>query len=132
MLRGFVNSHRPKRPCSCYLHFQSKDDLLLHCHETIASAFHFGPRYPRSRDALLPPEPPPGVIAAFRHLQDVRVPLARLLQSKDSLLILERLRDWCAEDIATSVRAAFAGVESAIPIEVLAHYLAGAQITLWH
>ena len=115
-----------------YLHFRSKDELVMHCHEDIVSAFHFGPRYPRSRAALLSPEVPPGVIAAYRHLQDARAPLARLLQSKESLLILQRLRDWSAQDIDASLQAAFADIESSIPIDVLAHYLAGAQIALLH
>ena len=115
-----------------YLHFRSKDELLMQCHEGIVSAFHFGPRYPRSREALLSPEAPPGLIAACRHLQDARAPLARLLQSKESLLILQRLRDWSAQDIEASLRAAFADSESAMPIDVLAHYLAGAQIALLH
>ncbi len=56
----------------------------------------------------------------------------RLPQSTDSLLLLERLRDWYAKDIAISVRAAFTGGESTFSIDVLAHYLAGAQITLLH
>lgn len=59
-----------------YLHFRSQDDLLMYYHETVVSAFHFGPSYPRSRAALLTPDVPPGIIAAYRHLLDARAPLA--------------------------------------------------------
>jgi len=36
-----------------YLHYSSKDELLMSCHEAIVSEFHFGPGSPLSRDELL-------------------------------------------------------------------------------
>ena len=58
--------------------------------------------------------------------------LSRLFQGHDSLLILRRLRDWRARDIEASLRAAFAESDSAIPLDVLAHTLAGAHLGLVH
>ena len=114
-----------------YLHYQSKDDLFTSCHETIVSEFHFGPLYPLSRKELLSPEAPPGMISAYRHLEDARTLLYPIFQGKDSLMILRRiLRDWSAQEIEASLRAAFAETASTIPVDVLANYLAGAQIAL--
>lgn len=113
-----------------YLHYSSKDELFMSCHEAIVREFHFGPLYPRSREELLSPEAPPGMISAFRHLEDARALLSPIFQGKDSLLILRRLRDGSAQEIEASLRAAFAEAGSTIPLDVLANYLAGAQIAL--
>lgn len=113
-----------------YLHYSNKDELLMSCHEAIVSEFHFGPLYPRSREALLSPEAPLEMILAYRHLAHARTLLYRIFQGKDSLLILRRIRDWSAREIEASLRATFAEADSAIPVDVLANYLAGAQIAL--
>ena len=113
-----------------YLHYSSKDELFISCHEAIVSKFHFGPLYPRSREELLSPEAPVGMTSAFRHLEGARALLSPIFQGKDSLLILRRLRDGSAQEIEASLRAAFAEAGSTIPLDVLANYLAGAQIAL--
>lgn len=113
-----------------YLHYSSKDDLFLSCHEALISTFAFGPHSLRSRTALLSREAPPGMIAAYRHLAEARTWLEPLLQGKDSLLILRRIRAGLAQEIEASLRAAFAEADSRIPLDVLAVSLAGAQITL--
>ena len=113
-----------------YLHYRSKDDLLMDCHEAVVGAFHFGPRHLLSREELLSPEAPPGMASAYRHLADARVPLARLFHGQGSQLILRRIHDWRARDIEASLRAAFTEADSAIPLDVLANTLAGAHIGL--
>jgi AcrR family transcriptional regulator len=113
-----------------YLHFNSKDELFMTCHEAMVSELHFGPLYPLSREELLSPEATPGMKSAYRHLEEMRALLYRVLQGKDSLLILRRIRDWSAQEIEASLRAAFAEAGSTIPYDVLASYLAGAQIAL--
>ena len=113
-----------------YLHYRSKDELFMSCHEAIVSEFRIGPLHPLSREELLSPEAPPGMTSAYRHLEDARARLYQLFQGKDSLLILRRIRDWSAQEIESSLRAAFAEADSTIPFDVLANYLAGAQIAL--
>ena len=113
-----------------YLHYSSKDDLFMSCHEAIVSEFHFEPRSPRSREELLSPEAPAGMTRAYRHLLDARALLYPIFQGKDNLLILRRIRDRSAQDIEASLRAAFAEADSTIPFDVLANYLAGARIAL--
>ncbi|MCI0711269.1 MAG: TetR/AcrR family transcriptional regulator [Chloroflexi bacterium] len=114
-----------------YLHYDNKDDLFISCHEAIVSEFHFGPLYPLSREELLSPEAPSGMTSAYRHLADVRALLHPIFQGNDSLLMLRRLlRNWNAQEIETSLHAAFTEADSAIPFDMLANYLAGAQMTL--
>ena len=113
-----------------YLHYSSKDELFMSCHEAIVSEFRIGPLHPLSREELLSPEAPTGMTSAYRHLEDARAPLYSIFQGKDSLLILRRIRDWSAQEIEANLRAAFAEAESTIPFNVLASYLAGAQIAL--
>ena len=113
-----------------YLHYSSKDELFMSCHEAIVSEFHFGPLHPLSREELLSPEAPPGMTSAYRHLEDARALLYPIFQGKDSLLILRRIRDWSAQEIEANLRAAFAEADSSIPLDVLASYLAGAQLAL--
>ncbi len=113
-----------------YLHYSSKDELFISCHEDILSRFRIGPLHPLSREELLSPEAPPGTTSAYRHLEDARALLNSIFQGKDGLVILRRIRDRSAQDIEASLRAAFAEAESVIPFSVLANYLAGAQIAL--
>lgn len=113
-----------------YLHYSSKDELFVNCHEAIVREFHFGSLFPISRDELLSQEAPLGMVLAYRHLEHERVLLYSIFQGKDSLLILRRIRDRSAQEIETNLRAAFAESDNTIPFEVLANYLAGAQIAL--
>jgi AcrR family transcriptional regulator len=112
-----------------YLHYNSKEELFVSCHESIVSRFRIGPLHPLSREELLSLEAPPGMTSAYRHLEEARALLYSVFQGKDSLLILRRMRDWSARDIEANLRSAFPE-ESVIPLDVLALYLAGAQLGL--
>ncbi len=113
-----------------YLHYSSKDELFMSCHEDIVSEFHIGPLHPLSREELLSPETPPEMTSAYRHLEDRRALLYSVFQGKDSLLILRQIRDRSAREIEANLRATFAEADSTIPLDMLANYLAGAQIAL--
>ncbi len=113
-----------------YVHYNSKDELFMSCHEAIVSDFNFGPQHLLSREELLSDEAPPGMIMAFRHLQEARALLNPIFQGEDNVLILRRIRDGSAQDIEASLRAAFTEADSAIPVNMLANYLAGARIAL--
>ncbi|HEY1409036.1 MAG TPA: TetR/AcrR family transcriptional regulator, partial [Promineifilum sp.] len=115
-----------------YAHFSSKDDLFMACHEAIVSGFQFGPLYshPLSREEMLSPDIPPGMTSAFQHLGEARARLYPIFHSKDGPSNLRRIRDWSAQQIEANLRAAFADTDGNVPFDVLAKYLAGAQIAL--
>lgn len=115
-----------------YLHYNSKDDLFMSCHEAIVSEFNSGHLFshPLSREELLSPEVPPGRTVAYQHLEETRARLNPIFQGKDGPLILRRIRDGSAQEIEANLRAVFTETDSTIPFDLLANYLAGAQIAL--
>ena len=113
-----------------YLHYNGKDELFVSCHEAIINQFRIGPLHPLTREELLSREAPPAMTSAYRHLDEARSLLYSVFQGKDSLLMLRRMRDWSARDIEANLRSAFPAEKSAIPLDVLALYLAGAQLGL--
>ncbi len=115
-----------------YLHYNSKEDLFMSCHETVVRSFRSGPLYPHplSREELLSTEAPLGRTSAYQHLEAARAQLAPVFLGRDGPQILRRIRDWSAREIEANLRAAFVEAESAVPFELLANYLAGAQIAL--
>lgn len=115
-----------------YLHYNSKDELFMSCHEAMVREFRVGLLTPLSQDELLSPEIPAGLKSAYRHLEESRAMLHSIFQGKDRLLLLRQLRDWNAQQFEANLRAAFTEAESNIPLDVLSNYLAGAQITLLH
>src|SRR5215510_13478896 len=55
-----------------YLHYNSKDELFVSCHEAIVNKFRIGPLHPLSREELLSPEAPSATVLAYRHLEEAR------------------------------------------------------------
>ena len=110
-----------------YEYYTSKDDLFTRCHEAIVTEFHHIHSYPES---MLLPEAPPKMVSAYRNLADEHALLYPIFQSRDGPLILRRIRDRSALEIEAALRTVFAKADSAILLEVLATYLAGAQIAL--
>jgi len=113
-----------------YLHYNSKDELFMSCHEAIISKFHMGLFHPLSREELLSPKAPMEMTSAYQHLAEERAFLYPIFQGKDSQLILRQIRERSAREIEANLRAVFSGTESTIPLDMLANYLAGAQLAL--
>lgn len=113
-----------------YLHYTSKDELFMSCHEAIIRELHIGPLHPLSREELLSSEIPVEMSSAYRHLENRRTQLYPIFQGRDSRLILRQIRDRSAQEIEANLRDVFAEVDSTIPLDLLANYLAGAQIAL--
>jgi AcrR family transcriptional regulator len=113
-----------------YLHYNSKDELFMSCHEAIVSKFHIGLLHPLSREELLSSEIPPEMTSTYKHLEEDRALLYPVFQGRDSQLILRQIRDRSAREIEANLRTIFEETESNIPLDLLANYLAGAQIAL--
>lgn len=117
-----------------YLHYNSKDDLFMSCHEAIVSGFHSGLLFlhPLSREELLSPETPPPMTMAYQHLAETWRQLSPILHGKDGALLWRQIRDRSAAEIEANLQAVFAEATSTIPLNVLANYLAGAHMALIH
>jgi AcrR family transcriptional regulator len=113
-----------------YLHYNSKDELFMSCHEAIITEFHLGLLHPLTREELLSPQIPVQMSTAYRHLEEGRALLYPIFQGKDSQLILRQIRDRSAREIEANLRTIFVEEDSAISFEMLANYLVGAQIAL--
>jgi AcrR family transcriptional regulator len=113
-----------------YLHYNSKDELFMSCHEAIIKEFHLGLIHPLTRDELLSPQIPPQMAASYQHLEDGRALLYPIFQGKDSQILLRQIRDRSAREIEANLRRVFGEAESKVPLDMLANYLVGAQIAL--
>src|SRR5215216_7163085 len=113
-----------------YLHYNSKDELFMSCHEAIISKFHMGLFHPLSREELLSPQAPMEMTSAYQHLEEERAFLYPIFQGKDSQFILRQIRARSAREIEANLRAVFVEADSSISFEMLANYLVGAQIAL--
>jgi AcrR family transcriptional regulator len=113
-----------------YLHYNSKDELFMSCHEAIIGKFHLGLLHPLTREELLSPQISAQMTSAYRHLEEGRALLYPVFQGKDSQLLLRQIRDRSAREIEANLRAIFIEEDSAIPFEMLANDLVGAQIAL--
>ena len=112
-----------------YLHYSSKDELLMSCHGSIIREFHIGARH-LSREQFLSTDTPTGMISAYKHLLEKRALLYSVFQGRNSLSILRQIRDWNAQEMQANLHSVFVEKESAIPFDLLANYLAGAQIAM--
>lgn len=115
-----------------YLHYKSKDELLMSYHEAFLGEYrsillHL---HPLSRENLLSPETPSAMTSAYRHLDETRSRMRSIFYGKDGPLILRRIRDLSAREIEANLHSAFSEADSTIPLDLLANYLAGAQIAL--
>jgi AcrR family transcriptional regulator len=113
-----------------YKHYNSKDELFMSCHEVMISEFHPGPFHPLSQEELLSPDIPTEMTSAYQHLEQRRAQLYPVFQGKDSPWILRQIRDRSAREIEANLRLAFGETKTTIPLDLLANYLAGAQIAL--
>ncbi len=113
-----------------YEHYTGKDDLFMSCHEAMVRELRIGLLHPLTREELLSAELPPDMALAYRHLEDQRAQLYPIFQGRDSPLILRQIRERSAREIEANLRSAFAESDSTIPLELLANYLAGAQVAL--
>jgi AcrR family transcriptional regulator len=113
-----------------YKHYHSKDELFMSCHEAMLNEFHMSPLHPLTQEELLSPEIPSEMTLAYQHLEQRRTRLSPVFQGKDSSLILRQIRDRSAREIEANLRAAFGETRSMIPLDMLANYLAGAQLAL--
>jgi AcrR family transcriptional regulator len=110
-----------------YLHYQTKDDLLLDHHAEFTGNLYSAPQ---TRDELLSPTPSPFQIRFLQTLAEDKTHYLNIMRSKDSELILNGVRLQLSQTLIESLRAAFPNVEPHMPVDTLVRYIVSGQLGL--
>jgi hypothetical protein len=81
-----------------------------------------------TREELLADEPPPMMSRLFQYGKDNRLLYHVMTQSQDKNTIVRAIKERVSHVLASSLRAAFNEADSTIPFDLLATYIAGAQL----
>ncbi|MBZ0277686.1 MAG: TetR/AcrR family transcriptional regulator [Anaerolineae bacterium] len=110
-----------------YLHYQSKDDLLLDHHADFMTHFNLNHIPP---DQICGDAPQAEMIAFLQQFFEGKAIYLALKQAKDAHVILRGIRETMTHNLVESLRAAFPDRLPNMPLDVLANYIAGAQLSL--
>ena len=110
-----------------YLHYQSKDDLLLDHHADFTAHLNLETL---SRDQLMSAEPQPEMIAFLRQIDDGKNIYFAFTRAKDADIIMRGIQQQMAAKLLGSLDDAFPGQTPSIAPDVLANYIIGAQLSL--
>lgn len=110
-----------------YLHYVSKDDLFRQAHwQQVARVAGES----LTREELLADSPPARMVAAYSYHWENRDLLLAAFFGRDSDVIFRQIRDHNARQTAAQLRVAFLGDTFIVPVEVLANFLAVAEMGL--
>ena len=109
-----------------YLHYVSKDDLLLDHHQDFASHIVL---QPLSYDELMNDRPAPAFAQFLQGLADGKAIYLKVTNGKDADLILQGVRQQMMDNLSASLQDAFADSQPTIALEMLVNYIIGAQLT---
>ena len=110
-----------------YLHYQTKDDLLLDHFAAFAADLKLNNL---SRAELLSESPPAALTAFLRQLADAQTIYRAFTAGKDAKFLLRGIREQMTRNLCDSLSAAFPEQAPSIPLDVLAQYIVGAQVSL--
>lgn len=111
-----------------YEHYDSKDDLFMDCHESIVDGFY---ELHSCAESLLQHEAPSKMTLAYQNLVKVQAMLNPIFHNNNGQLLLRRIRECSAEGIKNALYTNFDESKSKIPFNILANYLARAQLGLF-
>lgn len=110
-----------------YLHYQSKDDLLVDHHSEFEIQI---PMAEWSQDETPGDEAIAGLVAYLQSFARQRPMYLAIVKGKDGDLIMRGIQEQMVKNLQASLRAAFPAQEPTIPLDILCNYIAGAQISL--
>lgn len=110
-----------------YLHYQSKDDLLLDHHAELLNMMNMG-RW--SREELLSEVEASGLIEFLRRFAGNHGLYMAIIKAKDSDLILRGMQAQMVTNLSESLALALPDHTSRMPLVVLCNYIVGAQLAL--
>lgn len=110
-----------------YLHYQSKDDLLLDHHDHFVSRMRLGVL---SREQLLGSDPQPAMVTFLEQVRDARPIYEAFARTRDADFIMRNVRERAMGNLLVSLQQAFPNEAPSPPHEVLVRYVIGAQFSL--
>jgi AcrR family transcriptional regulator len=110
-----------------YRHYQSKEDLLLDHHADFAA--HWTLR-PLRHDELMSDTPPDDFERFLQALADDKAVYLAIKRAKEAEFIMRGVRQQMANNLEQSLRSGFADAGVKYPLDLLANYLVGAQLSL--
>ena len=108
-----------------YLHYESKEALLLDHHADFASGLALRPL---SYEALMSDSAPPEFERFLKELADGRAIYLAIMGSRQGKLIRRGIHRQMMDSLLASLQAAFPDVDPTFPPDMLAHYIVGAQL----
>lgn len=110
-----------------YLHYQSKDDLLLDHHADFTSQFNMDKL---SREQLLGNVPQPEWVEFLAQIGQGKEIYLAFTRTKDADIIMRNIRQRMIDDFRESLQKAFPDMTPDPPLDMLTNYLVGAQLSL--
>ena len=110
-----------------YLHYQSKDDLLLDHHTDFTAHLNLDRL---SREQLLGDEPQPEMVTFLQEISEGKAVYLAFTRAKDADIIMRNVRQRTMENLQESLQEAFPNATPHVPLEVLTNYLVRAQMSL--
>lgn len=110
-----------------YLHYQSKDDLLLDHHADFMAHLKLKRI---SRDELLAETPPPELVNFLQQMYDGKNLYLAITHARDAVLIRRGIHEQMVTNLRESLNIAFPDAAPAMPLDVLTNYIIGAHLSL--
>ncbi|MBZ0305227.1 MAG: TetR/AcrR family transcriptional regulator [Anaerolineae bacterium] len=112
-----------------YLHYSSKEDLLLDHHAELQTQFQLTIM---SYEQLFSDVPQPEMVTLLNLLAENRPMYYAISAAKDAEFILRGVKAQMAAHLIESLKVNLPDREPAIPLDVLAEYIVGARLSLIH
>ena len=110
-----------------YLHYQSKDDLLLDHHDHFVGQLNLGSP---GRGELLGTEPQAALVEFLGRLRDSRGIYQAFRHAKDADIIMRNVLDRGIQAMVNSLEATFPDVQPSPPAEILSRYIVEGHFAL--
>jgi AcrR family transcriptional regulator len=110
-----------------YLHYQSKDDLLLDHHADFTAQLDLDRL---SREQLLGDEPQPEMVEFLHQISEGKAVYLAFTQAKDADIIMGNIRRQLISNLQASLQEAFPDTTPDPPVDILTQYLVRGQFSL--